>query len=173
MKALGSVLAGLSAVILFSSLATAQPRSWNDQINTPGRFTILTEFGSAAAFDKETGLVWQRSPSASRLNWFDAHDHCIGLNIGNRKGWRLPSVQELYTLLNPSVPYPGPALPTGHPFTNVQSDYYWTSTTMALIPASAWLVYMGNGLGTTAQDTKTDPDWFAWCVRGGPGVDAQ
>jgi hypothetical protein len=173
MKAYCSALVGISAVVFCSSLATAQARPWNDQINTPGRFTILTEFGSAAVLDRETGLVWERSPSTSHFNWFQAHDHCIGLNIGNRKGWRLPSVQELYSLVNPSVPFPGPALPAGHPFINVQPTYYWTATTYAFIPASAWLVPIASGLGSTAQDTKTDLDWLAWCVRGGPGVDAQ
>ena len=49
-------------------------------------------------------------------------------------------------------------------FTNVQSDYYWSSTTVAINPTCAWSVYMDyNRLG---NDDKYYYD-YVWPVRGG------
>ena len=93
---------GVLVAVLFTSAAAAQLQPWNDQINTPLRFKVLTEFGGAAVWDKETGLVWEKSPSAARVNWYQAHEHCINTNIGNRRGWRLPALQELESLLTPA-----------------------------------------------------------------------
>ncbi len=39
----------------------------------------------------------------------------------------------------------GPTLPLGHPFTNVQGDVYWSATTVAGTPNSAWLVFFDTG----------------------------
>lgn len=174
MKLFFASIFGVLFAVLLTSAAPAQLQPWNDQINTPLRFKVLSEFGNAAVWDKETGLVWEKTPSTSGFNWYQAHEHCIRTNIGNRRGWRLPTLQELESLFNPSVPAPGPALPTGHPFIiNGLGSYYWTATTYALITSSAWQVQFVNGAGFPAQDTKTDSGWLVWCVRGGPGVAAQ
>ena len=119
------------------------------------RFELV--MGGVAVLDKETGLVWEQSPSSTRFRWNDISDfrlraayHCDNLSVGNRKGWRLPTVQELASLIDPSVAEPGPTLPAGNPFTNVQSDAfapYWTATSFAGNPeASAWNVYFHFGL---------------------------
>ena len=44
------------------------------------------------------------------------------MTVGGTKGWRLPSVAELASLVDPANS--NPALPTGHPFSNVQSPFY-------------------------------------------------
>ena len=44
--------------------------------------------------------------------------------IAGKKGWRLPSIHELRTLIDASQK--NPALPSGNPFGNVKSDQgYW------------------------------------------------
>ena len=47
-----------------------------DANNTSSRFTVLTEFGSAAVRDNNTGLVWEKLPSGS-TNWADARLQCL------------------------------------------------------------------------------------------------
>jgi hypothetical protein len=58
MKPLYFILIGIVALALFNSEAGAQIQPWNTiiQIN---RFQVLNQFGNAAVFDKETGLVWE------------------------------------------------------------------------------------------------------------------
>ena len=71
-----------------------------------------------------------------RLRWSDGlRQHCPNKNVGGRKSWRLPSFPELASLIDPSNA--NPTLPTGHPFTNVQSAHYWSATAMRLtLPSS-------------------------------------
>jgi len=154
------------------------PQAWDKTLpaNDPGgpcpanssRFTCV--MGGAAVRDNETGLVWEQSPSTSGFTWEGAQGQCNQLGVGNRKGWRLPTIQELASLVDPTQS--NPALPAGHPFSNVQSSFpfYWSATTLATQAILAWGVHFGSG--GVGDDVKTFP-LFAWCVRGGQGVDPQ
>ena len=77
--------------------------------------------------------------------------------------WRLPSQEEWETLIDKSVR--NPALPSGHPFTSVQSNYYWSSTSDASVASGAWRVNLSNG--SVNLNYKTD-GYYVWPVRGGP-----
>ena len=144
----------------------AEP-AWDQQLPVATRFVILTNWGSQAVLDKETGLVWERSPSSLATIWASAPPTCINKTVGKRKGWRLPSVVELSSLIDPSVS-PGPTLPVGHPFVGVQSAGYWSATTNSQSTTFARLVNVGNGLVGGA--VKTD-SLQVWCVRGGMNAD--
>ena len=156
--------------------------SWDNQINNPGRFKVLNDFGGAAILDRETQLVWERSPDTTRRDWFQALAHCYQREVGanrlggrSRKGWRLATIEELASLIDPTIAPPGPTLPVGHPFSNVQSSdcsvdsCYWSATTNADATVGAWLVDLLSGdVGTFG---KTFIPLRAWCVRGGQGID--
>jgi hypothetical protein len=79
------------------------PQSWDKKLPNASRFTVLTDFGGAAVRDNETGLVWEQSPETKTQNWSGARFQCTSRTIGGRKGWRLPSVHELGSLVDPSV----------------------------------------------------------------------
>ncbi|MBW7897310.1 MAG: DUF1566 domain-containing protein [Candidatus Brocadiaceae bacterium] len=128
------------------------------------RFKIVLD--GAAVLDKETGLVWEKSPDTTARTWADAIYYAYNNNVGGRKGWRLPTVEELASLVDPTRS--NPALPIGHPFTNVQSDYYWSSTTLVTNTSNAWLVSFYNGNVNTTDKTYNN---YVWCVRGGHGHD--
>jgi uncharacterized protein DUF1566 len=149
--------------------------SWDQQLPASTRFIVLSNWASAAVLDRETGLVWEKSPSGTVgifLTWFDAQSHCNRLTTGGRLGWRLPTLQELESLVDRSVS-PGPTLPTGHPFSNVQLTAYWSATSDARFPATdAWTVFFDTG-AVGSGDAKGDTEGLAWCVRGGQGVDPQ
>jgi uncharacterized protein DUF1566 len=180
-----AILIALVVGVVAPLAAAATFPSWDSQFNGPARFVMLNQFGGAAVLDRETGLVWEQSPSTSLFTWFDAQIHCNTLNVGNRKGWGLPTIQELASLIDPSQV--NPALPQGHPF-NVQLvpfcptgcgiPSHWSATeNLAILPTQrGWQVSFAdgsvvaegrNGLGF-GPGTE-----FAWCVRGGHGVDAQ
>lgn len=123
--------------------------------------------------DRETGLVWEPSPStALSSTLFGARAFCALLSTGNRQGWRLPTIAELGSLFDPSAP-PGPRLPAGHPFSNIQAvtylDLYWSASSAdRLNPDDVFFKsYRTNSLDHGA------PSGYHWCVRGGQGVDAQ
>jgi len=139
--------------------------AWDRTLTSAGRFMVLTNMASQAVLDRETGLVWERAPLTTTHTWGNARPVCVNRTTGNRKGWRLPSMPELASLIDPSVASPGPTLPPGHPFTNVQSVYYWSATSRSDDPTRAWEVDFSGGSADDAQ-LKTLLS-HVWCVRGG------
>ncbi len=96
---------------------------WNQKISER-RFVLVLD--DEAVFDRETGLVWQRDTADDTgCNWDAAQNVCYELEIGGRMGWRLPTIDELATLIDRTQS--NPALPEGHFFTNVRG-FYWSST---------------------------------------------
>jgi hypothetical protein len=143
----------------------------NDSTTSDGcnssRFKCV--MGGAGVLDKETGLVWEKSPSTTSMPWEDATDACRNKSVGQRKGWRVPTVEQLASLVDPLVASPGPTLPIGHPFTSVQSAHYWSATTYEWNIASAWFVSFVNG----SVNYNYNPAYYVWCVRGGQSHDRQ
>jgi hypothetical protein len=148
------------------------PPTWSQKLQCDTtacpRFEIVMD--GAAVLDKETGLVWEQSPDTGTYSWLSAYGHCYGLVLGNRKGWRLPTVEELTSLVDPTVPSPGPTLPSGNLFANVQPAEYWSITTSPLSSTNAWVVYFKTG--SVYASYSKDSSHYAWCVRGGHGYDA-
>ena len=145
--------------------------SWDQQLPASTRFIVLSNWNSEAVLDRETGLVWERAPDRTQFVWLTAQSHCRGLALGGRRAWRLPTLQELASLVDPTVGDPGPFLPPGHPFTNLSPFEYWSATTSAGNSSLAYTVTFRLG-GLTAGFSKTS-DQQVWCVRGGQVVDPQ
>ncbi len=162
----------LSVAVAAMTLAVGQAsaQSWSKKILAgAARFKVLPQFGSQAVLDKETGLVWERQPSSAITDWDSAGVRCHELSLGNRLGWRLPSVEELASLVDPTQP--APALTTNHPFQNVQNAEYWSATTFPLNSGEvtyARTVNFSVAQVTSEEKTSTKP---TWCVRSGQGVD--
>ena len=61
--------------------------------------------GADLVLDLTTGLLWQRSGSRYPCNWLQAKSYVHSLNVkkfADRDSWRLPTIDELVTLLRPS-----------------------------------------------------------------------
>lgn len=128
----------------------------------------FTDNGDGTVTDNLTGLMWAKNANMDgQKDWYDAIPYANNLSLGTacgtpRTDWRLPNRFELESLLD--LGNNSPALPTGHLFTNVQSYYYWSSTTNADDTASAWNVSMGSGyLGYPSKAGY----YYVWPVRGG------
>ncbi len=148
------------------------PPTWDQILPASDRFVLV--MGGVAVLDKETGLVWEKSPTGvgDSVYWSSALSGCADLFKGGRMGWRLPTVQELLSLVDPTQ---YPALPSGHPFTNVQLGLYWSATTSVTFDGSsssdALLLDTSGGL---SSNPKVGTFAFhVWCVRGGQGLDSQ
>lgn len=143
------------------------PPNWDKALPTASRFVVLAAFANAVVRDNETGLVWEQSPETTNT-WSGARSTCINKNVGGRKGWRLPAIPELASLIDPSVAFPGPTLPPGHPFLGVHSALYWSATTGAENPSGAWFVdFFDGGVGPAFKTNSLQ----VWCVRGGMNAD--
>lgn len=136
--------------------------AWDQTLTASYRFVVLLNMNSEAVLDRETGLVWEKSPSMDEMEWASAVRYCYGLNLGGRGGFRLPTVEELRSLVDPNKS--NPALPAGHPFDNVQVNIYWSSTIYANDTTNAFTVFMSNGMASVGP--KSFPH-YVWCVRGG------
>lgn len=130
-------------------------------------------FSDDLVLDKETGLLWDRDANLqSSNNWLNSNTLCRQLELGNRSGWRLPTVEELSSLVDPTQP--NLALPSGHPLVNVQYGSgvpaYWSSTNCENPSGAAWFVYFWRGAAPHLTDlgNKSIPG-HVWPVRGGTG----
>jgi hypothetical protein len=165
----------LGLAVLVASLGTAEAidlRSWDRKINNAhARFQVLRGFNDEAVLDKETQLVWERSPDTLPLLWDTAIFACFDKDVGGRKGWRLPKITELASLVDQTVS--DLTLPPGHPFVLDGDDAvlkFWSATPVLNSPTEVFVVRFLDGF------VDTDPkDVIArgWCVRGGQGIDDQ
>jgi uncharacterized protein DUF1566 len=136
------------------------------------RFAIYTPSPSAgsgdAVWDKETGLVWERSPSTQKQSWDASIVTSFAKVVATRMGWRLPAMEELLSLSDPSQS--GLRLPAGNPFQNIQNDYFYWSSSLGMTspPTFAWGYDFGNGSSSNVLKTASA---YVWLVRGGYGHD--
>jgi hypothetical protein len=131
--------------------------------------------GDNTVTDNLTGLMWTKNANLPRdtKTWQQALDYVKWMNAGIYKNfghtdWRLPNRKELHSLTDYSRYYL--ALPSGHPFTNVQKYYYWSSTTVAYYTDDAWSVYMtGGGVFILFKYPYEGMAWegYVWPVRAG------
>jgi len=137
--------------------------AWDQAFPAETRFTVLANFSDEAVLDQNTGLVWERSPGTARFDWNAARSSCLNKTIGGQRGWRVPSIVELTSLLDPSVQPPDPLLPAGHPFLNNPSGFYWSASSDAE-PSKAWHLHLSDGHVHMTSKTSV---FKVWCVRGG------
>jgi hypothetical protein len=131
------------------------------QVGVPLNSQRFIDRGDGTLADTETGLVWLKQADCINRAWSAAlatvnalaSGQC-GLADGSSGGqWRMPNRREMLSIADRAPTFPeaayldgeyqassvvtGPAI-----FANfIVSDYYWTSTTDAADPASAWSVY--------------------------------
>lgn len=152
----------------------------------------FVDCGNGTVTDTVSGLIWLKNAECFGLmSWGGAMTSAktlasgqCGLTDGSSAGdWRLPTVQEwketiagdnqdfsmIRTGCNPSIPNTAGTgcWSEGNPFSGVQSDVYWSSTTVATGPgpARAWLAHLGFGDVVTGYKSGAG---YVWPVRGGP-----
>jgi len=116
--------------------------------------------------DATTNLEWQddysdNNNSIKKTTWQNAIDYCENLTLNTQNDWRLPTKNELISILdynknNPSI---------NEKFKNTPSnDSYWSSTTIQFYHSGAWIVYFGHGNTDRAQKKAS---YYVRCVRRG------
>jgi len=113
----------------------------------------LVEKEDGTIFDTNTNLLWQQSPSDKRFTWKEANKYCESLTLAGYNDWRLPTVEELESLINNKYK------PTTDPILKCKLSYYWSSSTHVLGPGYAWIVHFYDGF--VFHDSKG----YAFSVR--------
>ena len=126
------------------------------------RFEINEAAGTV--LDTYTGLTWQRAEPPQYMTWEEATQYAKELTLDGG-GWRLPTVEELFLLVDRSLAHPAidvVAFPTCP-----QSGTFWTSTLRVADqrPPSRmfWTVTTWEGIGSYSGDYNR---YRVRCVRG-------
>ena len=123
---------------LISCAGTGQDGEYQKGVAWPAE--RFTDNKNGTVTDNLTGLIWLKNANCNGLQTWGSvlavsdgqsglsSGQC-GLSDGSKAGdWRLPNRKELWSLADRSRSEP--ALPDKHPFTGIQQDnYYWSSTT--------------------------------------------
>ncbi|EDN68972.1 Protein of unknown function DUF1566 [Beggiatoa sp. PS] len=160
-----------------SCSGTGQDGEHQKGVTTANRFSDNSD---GTVTDNLTGLIWLKNANCAgaKRNWTTALSDVLQLNTdgtmnsndcgdtsnssSHQTDWRLSNVKELQSLIDCSQN--NPALPSGHLFSDVQMDLYWSSTTNAVGETFAWRVTLSSG--TTDANLKTNT-YYVWPVRGG------
>ena len=108
------------------------------------RFAAL---GGDGLRDTRTGMMWRGGDAGRSLSWSDAKRHCGALaSHPSGVGWRLPTIDELDSLYDPSMGQPCGETATCRidPAIHLSSPYLWSATA----PQSDRRVYYDFSFGT-------------------------
>jgi hypothetical protein len=96
----------------------------------------------------------------------DTEDFIKSLNdahYGGYSDWRMPNTKELASIVNYSIPDPGPKIDTVY-FPNTAASWYWSSTTNVVSTSHAWGVNFDYGYVTNYTKNYAG---YVRAVRGG------
>jgi hypothetical protein len=95
-----------------------------------------------AVLDEKQGLMWAKNHIAVD-NYKEATSALDGFELAAAKDWRLPTVEELFLLVDRTRT--GPAIDVAY-FPDCASDWYWSSTLYSASPGDyAWGVDFNVG----------------------------
>ena len=110
--------------------------------------------------DTKTNLMWQQDTIEGGLSFDEAITKAASLVCGGYSDWRLPTIQELQSIVDYSKV--NPSIDTTY-FPNTLSSIYWSSSSTYVDSTSnAWLVYFDYGLVYLLNKTNS---FYVRCVR--------
>ena len=133
--------------------------------------------GDGTITDTSTGLMWQQATASTKMIWETALSYCEGLSLAGYTDWRLPNINELWSIVDYQRFHP--AIDTDYfPDTPWSSTVYffpyWSSTTSTYHRDSAWNIDFSHGVygpfgckGNPYNDHGCDS--YVRAVRGGRG----
>lgn len=124
----------------------------------------LVNNGDGTVTDSTTGLMWQAGEGGTN-SWESAIAYAEGLSLAGHDDWRLPSIKELFSIVD--ITRSSPAIDTAL-FPGVSAvqgeNLYWSSTVNFNRPDEPW--YVDFRFGLTSFHGRATPTHVR-CVRGG------
>ncbi|ETR68558.1 MAG: hypothetical protein OMM_04498 [Candidatus Magnetoglobus multicellularis str. Araruama] len=110
--------------------------------------------------DTCTGLMWQKEASTHDMTWQNAMEYCENLSLSDFKDWRLPTLQELRSIVDYSKFYP--AINQDY-YDGTMPVFYWSSTSYVNYSV-AWGFNFSDGYD---RNDGKDSSNYVRAVRGG------
>jgi hypothetical protein len=120
---------------------------WDMSLPPHTRFTVSGD--GATILDGMTGRVWQRGVSDAAKTWDDANAYCASLSSLPGIAWRLPTIIELLSIVEPTRSEP--AIDTtvfSLGASKASGDPFWTSTRSTNGSSMRWAVNFNVGSAT-------------------------
>ena len=102
----------------------------------------FSDNGDGTVTDNDTNLMWIQKKADTTMTWKDALAYCENLTFAGHSDWRLPNIKELISIVDYNAYVP--AIDTTF-FPDMESSYYWTSTTYTFNTDEAWILNFYNG----------------------------
>ncbi|HED01119.1 MAG TPA: DUF1566 domain-containing protein [Proteobacteria bacterium] len=118
------------------------------QIGRPWPKPRFKDNGDGTVTDQLTGLMWLKDadPTKGKKDWSQALA-CVMLittrKVAGYSDWRLPHLKELQTIFD--YGRVTPVLPSGHPFSNVALDWYWSQDVNIQDMRYIWCTNLATG----------------------------
>ena len=114
-----------------------------------------------------TGLTWEQTATPGTSDQPTAASYCTNNRTGGLSGWRLPTVTELISLVDFTVPFPTASI-DGVAFPGTAADKFWTSTPYlgpsGGPPANAFVIDFGYSRTDSSPVTGNDVAVRVRCV---------
>ncbi len=160
MKIKNILVSVFAMVIIVIALMLIFPQEKTGSVTNEN--TKIKDCGAGTTFYSGENLCWQKSAKPEpAINWNDANNYCDNLELGKKDDWRLPTIEELKSIVKENAPEEVTIDETF--FTDTKLNYYWTSTDYPKTKGTHWYVYFKTGYEGIAQDFKKNYD--VRCVR--------
>jgi len=142
---------------------------WKGRLNATNktRFVAKTIDGDDVVIDRATGLTWaadgnaQGCANGGTKSWNAAIDWPFGIDFAGFGDWRLPNINELFSIMDFSK---SPLLIDLTLFPNTKNTEYWSSTTWPSHTGFAEIAYYEEGIIYYSSKTSSH---YLRSVRGG------
>ncbi len=128
----------------------------DDDDNTNVDKSYVRDDKKEAVQDTSSSRVYYDSTSSAKMHFFKAWEYCQKMDYLGKNNWRVPSKDELRSLLELSRT----SINVKHAFKNVKEEKYWTSTQDRYEQA----YYVDFDLGRYSTDKYTNK-YRVICVR--------
>ncbi|MFC1515483.1 DUF1566 domain-containing protein [Thermodesulfobacteriota bacterium] len=110
------------------TVAIKQPATIQ-QLGSTRKRVRFVDNGDGTVTDRKTNLMWikngRRMEFVSALTWWDAIEKSEEIKVGGHDNWRLPTLEEWRSLIDPNREFP--ALVEPNPFENIVTHMpYWS-----------------------------------------------
>jgi hypothetical protein len=124
-------------------------------------YSVLTLCGELVVVDETTKLMWDQEEKPGQYTWVEAAAACTGSRRAGFSDWRLPSSNELMSLVDYSRTTTPVTNPTVFAFQSPENHQNWSSTATVQQAGYAWQQYGSGGIYPQSVSTPG----YVRCVR--------